>query len=96
MTCPDCKIARSFDMYRMYNTACIYCGARLIQNLARLPIAISVCSEMRKKVLADWVEFGHSEAEIRALVKGPLAIGPEKKSESAHRTTTKRPSVRKR
>lgn len=96
MTCPECKIARSFGMYRMYNPACIWCGARLIQNLARLPIAVSQCSDRRTKVLQDWLTFGHDEKEIRALVAGPLAIGPEKKLESAPRTTTKRPSARKR
>lgn len=27
-------------------------------------------------MLAHWLKFGHSEAEIRELVKGPLAVQP--------------------
>jgi len=34
------------------------------------------CSQRRTAMLAVWVEWGHSEEEIRAMVKGPLAIKP--------------------
>lgn len=27
-------------------------------------------------MLAVWMEYGHSEAELRALAKGPMAFAP--------------------
>jgi hypothetical protein len=74
MTCTQCTTARDFAAYRFYNPACIYCGARLIQRLALRDISNAECTIRRKAVLADWVAWGHSEAEIRALVKGAPAI----------------------
>ena len=62
----------------MFNPACLHCGARLIQSLGRLPIPASECRQRRQAMLALWLKHGHSEAVIRELVKGSLAIGPEK------------------
>lgn len=90
MTCECCNIARDFPQYRMFTPKCIYCGARLIQMLGRLPIAASECSARRKAVLSDWVKYGHSEAEIRRLVKGSIAIGPASSTESESQTRKKR------
>ena len=78
MTCKNCDIARGFPGYRMFNPACLYCGARLIQSLGRLPIPASECRQRRQAALALWLRQGHSEAVIRELVKGPLPIGPAK------------------
>ena len=78
MICQNCNTARQHSDYRMFTPACIYCGARLIQRIGLLPIPASECSERRSKVLADWVAHGHSEKQIRELVKGPLALGPAK------------------
>lgn len=61
----------------MFNPACLHCGARLIQSLGRLPIPASECRQRRQAMLAHWLKHGHSEAEIRALVKGPLAVQPK-------------------
>jgi len=77
MPCECCERARSFLDYRMFSPACLHCGARIIQLLGRMPIAQSECTRRRRENLADWVAWGHSEAEIRRLVKGPLAIAPE-------------------
>ena len=74
----------------MFTPKCIYCGARLIQMIGTLPIAVSAASERRKVALSDWVKYGHSEAEIRRLVKGPFAIGPECITESVRPTPKKR------
>lgn len=77
-------------MYRLYCPNCIFCGARLIQNLAKLQIPTSECSARRKSVLADWLAHGHREDQIRKLVSGPLAIGPDVPTEPASQTKTKR------
>ncbi len=77
MTCKNCDIARGFPGYRMFNPACLHCGARLIQSLGLLPIPASECRDRRRAALALWLKQGHSEAVIRELVKGPLAIQPK-------------------
>lgn len=74
----------------MFCPSCIFCGARLIQVLGWLPIAASACTARRRVVLADWMAYGHSEAEIRRLVKGPPAIGPAAAAASEDRKTVKR------
>lgn len=77
MTCELCATAREFPQANvMHCPSCIHCGARLIQRIGRLPIAVSEASQRRKAVLTDWVAAGHSEAEIRKLAKGPLALAP--------------------
>ena len=95
--CECCQTAAQFPEYRMFTPKCIFCGARLIQLLGRLQIPVSECLDRRRAVLKDWVQWGHSEAEIRSLVKGPLAVepppsqsGPEKDTESASRKSQKR------
>lgn len=90
MICECCSIARSNPQYRMFTPKCMHCGARLIQMIGRLQIPASDCSERRRVVLSDWVRYGHSETEIRKLVKGPLPIGPECTSESVHQDRKKR------
>lgn len=77
MTCKNCDIARWFPEHRMFDPACLHCGARLIQYLGRLPIPASECRQRRQAMLALWLKQGHSEAVIRELVKGPLAICPK-------------------
>ena len=75
--CKNCDIARWFPEHRLFNPACLYCGVRLIQSLGRLPIPASECRDRRRAALALWLKQGHSEAVIRELVKGPLAIQPK-------------------
>ena len=77
MTCANCTVARDFAAYALYTPACIHCGARLIQHLGLRNISPAECTTRRKAVLADWVAWGHSEAEIRQLVKGSPAIAPK-------------------
>lgn len=74
--CNPCNIAKINSAYTMFCPSCLACGVRLIQRLGQLPIASSECSARRKAALAVWVQWGHSEAQIRELVKGPLCIGP--------------------
>ena len=77
-------------MHRMFNPACLHCGARLIQRLGKLPRPKDEITARRRQVLADWLAYGHAETEIRNLVKGPTALAPIAPSPS-----TMRPSERK-
>ena len=81
MTCANCDIARTFPGYRWFCPACVYCGARLIQHLGTYRITTQECVQRRRVVLADWMAHGHTEAQLRALAKGPLAIAPAQASE---------------
>lgn len=83
--CACCTNAKTQPAYRWFNPACLHCGARLIQHLGQLPIAASECKARRQTVLKDWLSYGHSEAELRALVQGPTALppGPVKAAASA-------------
>lgn len=81
-TCPCCQAARETDgLATLYNSQqCKYCAARLIKRISQLPIAKSEATARMRAVLTDAVTWGHSEAEIRALVKsGPWLGAVEKK-----------------
>lgn len=80
MTCTDCAATREASRWPYHDVACIYCGARLIQRIRRYSIPVSELTERRRAVLADWVAHGHDEAQLRALVKGPLAVEPIEKA----------------
>lgn len=92
MTCESCNQARDNPQWRQFNPACLYCGARILQCLGTLDIAVSECRQRRRESLAVWLQHGHNEQEIRAMVKGPLAIGPassqasDRPSETRHRS----------
>jgi len=77
MQCECCERARKFSGFNRFRPACLHCGARIIQHLGTLQIGQSECAQRRRAALADWLAWGHSEAEIRKLAKGPLAIAPE-------------------
>ena len=94
MDCPECQTARTYPENRMFNPACIFCGARLIQILGNVKISAAECKRRRKDALRVWVEHGHSEQTIRSLVDGPLAIGPD--TGSVHPTSTKPLSPKRR
>lgn len=74
---PNCAKAKVWAGYRLFDPACLYCGARIIQHLGTLMITTSECSQRRRENLADWVAMGHDEAQIRTLAKGKFCIGPE-------------------
>jgi len=81
MTCSDCKAAsETSGLWPQHNPACIFCGARLIQRLGKLRTPSSEqITARRKAVLAEWMAHGHSETQLRALVKGPLAVAEGKR-----------------
>lgn len=80
MSCADCTATREAPAWPMHNPACLHCGARLIQRIGKYQIPVSEATTRRRAVLADWMAHGHDEAQLRALVKGPLAVEPIEKA----------------
>jgi len=77
--CSTCALAN--PLWTQYDSPkCIYCTARLIQQVGKMrtPTSDEIAAR-RRVVLADAVAFGHSEMEIRRLVKlKALAFEPVK------------------
>ncbi len=48
----------------------------MIQRMPLYALGKTECSARRTENLAIWVAHGHSEAEIRALVKASTALAP--------------------
>ncbi len=69
MPCNCCSIARDFPTYKSFNPACIWCGARILVSLGLRGIGVTECRVRRTAMLKVWVDWGHSEAEIRQLFK---------------------------
>jgi len=88
MPCWDCSAATETNgqWVRFDSLKCPYCSARLIQMLGRLnmrqgetPQKWEARINARKdQVLSDSVAAGLSEALIRDLVKGKMAVEPVK------------------
>lgn len=76
MTCDCCEATREAPMHRMFNPACVHCGARLIQRLGKLARPREEIAARRRQVLADWMAQGHPEADLRRLAKGPVPLAP--------------------
>ena len=75
--CECCLAARVMTgHWRYYELHCAWCGARLIQRIGTLNVMPSEIKQRRQAVLKDWTAFGHSETELRALVRGPMAVEP--------------------
>ena len=89
--CNNCQQASEAPGWAWHSLQCLWCGARLIQAIGRLPIPVSQVSQRRRAVLNDWVAWGHNEKTIRALVEEKaLPLGPEKVKESEAPNPTKR------
>lgn len=83
MPCQPCQTIRKHypsdpQRHLQHCPTCIHCGARLIQKLQRL---YQLTAEQRRdrcrQVLAQWLEMGHSETELRKLAKATAwAIAP--------------------
>lgn len=69
MPCECCQNARIGPAYATHDPTCIFFGARLIWRIQRFQIPREQKQERCRKVLADWMEYGHSEAEIRRMAK---------------------------
>lgn len=68
--CDDCNNAKESPLWSLYSLGCIYCGARLIQNLQRLGLPADERKARVGKVAADWVAWGHSGPELKRLASG--------------------------
>lgn len=86
MTCDPCQTVRRWFLsdpssHRFYSLGCLHCGARLIQTHQRRygvtrDEKVAAC----RKALSMWMQYGHSEAELRRLAKsGDWAISKEQK-----------------
>lgn len=49
----------------------------MIQRIQALRIPPALKTQRCREMLQVWVEWGHSEQEIRRLAKGPTALEPE-------------------
>lgn len=77
MACQDCKAAKETNgLWNQFDSPkCLHCTARLIQRIGKLrtPTSEQIAAR-RRAVLSEAVAWGHDEALIRKLAKGPLAL----------------------
>jgi len=81
MQCSDCKAAiETNGLWTRYNTPqCIHCTARLIKLIGHYPVTKDEITARRRVVLADATAYGHSEVEIRKMVKAAgMPVEPSK------------------
>ncbi len=64
MTCDAC-----FRDLNSYSPACLGCGGRYLRDIQRRRMGEDEKRTWLRKVLADWMAFGHAEAELRAAAK---------------------------
>ena len=76
MACEVCRTAIE-SHHRMHCPSCIYCGARLIQNIQKLDRPREERIQRCRDVLQVWMQYGHNEADLRSLAKGPKPIDPD-------------------
>lgn len=71
MSCECCNEARpNPEAMAQFAEGCLYCGARRIQYIQRrLPLSNSSKQERCRKALAQAMETGLAEQEIRAMAK---------------------------
>lgn len=78
MTCEDCLIAERYGRSRLYNPACLNCGGRYLRAIKRrTDLPQTVRTQWLRKALADWMQQGHGEQELRELA-APKPKGTEK------------------
>ena len=86
--CHCCNDARPDPAsYRLFAEGCLHCAARRIQYLQRtLRLAPSVTRDRCRKALAQAMELGLPEVEIRQMAKAPeWKLAPEAQPETRKR-----------
>jgi hypothetical protein len=68
--CQQCQNRKESPLYNVYNPLCLMCGAAGIQSLQRMQLHREAKTQRLQAWLADYVKYGHSEAELRRLAKG--------------------------
>lgn len=85
--CDNCAVARGgFPEYRLYNPACLYCGARHVRLLENFATGEAL-KVRRRAAVAYWKTFGHDTKTLVDMAKaGPLPIEPENKPKRKAKT----------
>ena len=87
--CTDCEAARETrGQWNRFDPACLWCGARLIQQIKGLTGRPSAERSARcKVVLTDWAAHGHAESALRELVSsGSMPLEPHGKPDGQTKT----------
>lgn len=76
--CIECASARDTSgLWRRYDLACLWCGARLVQAIGQLAIGAAEVKLRRVKVINDWTNYGHDREALRTLAKATaMALQP--------------------
>lgn len=78
MRCEECRTASdNYPTHRIFNPLCKYCGGRYIRMIGQQPMTEQGITAWRRKVLSDWIKYGHEESELRRLARLPLAHSVE-------------------
>lgn len=82
-SCEDCRSAvRTNGAWNRFNPGiCVYCAARQIWFVQRFNLPIEQRSARSTALLKQAVRYGHDEKQIRALVKGDMAVDPAAKQD---------------
>lgn len=94
-TCDDCARTRNGPGWNFFNPACIWCGARLVGRLRKLPRRPGEIQARQAKVLEDWASYGHSKDEMLALSHDECPVSPLPPSDSDSQSQTKPRSATK-
>jgi hypothetical protein len=74
--CSDCAAARvTSGLWRYFDPACLYCGARICQRLRTVNCTQAEIKQRQTAMLEVWAKF-HPMAELLQLVQGPPAFEP--------------------
>ena len=65
--CTDCQRSEGGTGWPLHNPACLECGGRYLKAIQRLQIGQEDKRERLRAALKVWMEYGHSEAELRRL-----------------------------
>lgn len=87
MECDDCLEAERHGRSRLYSPACLHCGGRYLRAIQRLWIPEADKRAWLRKALADWMQHGHGEQELRELAapkKTPAPTPPPQESPDGH------------
>lgn len=96
MTCDPCSTASAFPDHRMFNPACLACGARLLRSIGRLEIPRQQRVQRQTWVLNHWQAHGHGREQLRAAAMALPPTGQAASSASDAPASTKRRSAGRR
>ena len=82
-SCDDCRAAvRTNGAWNRFNPGlCLYCAARQVQHIQRFNLPREVKSARMTAALNSALKYGHNEKEVRALVRGDMAVSPAAKTD---------------